>query len=138
MNTTTSITAATRTVLVVALCGYAVYATAQEQKTRADVGAELDAARAIGELHAFTGEDSGSFWLAQQPQLSTLARHAVRAEVLAARALGQLHMVAGEASGEMYVATNAPQPGLVYAGPNVGEKRPAVEQLYAVQAKLWT
>lgn len=52
----------------------------QSLNSRADVQADLKAARASGELAAMTAEDSGSAYMAQAVRLS--ARHAV---VLAAR-----------------------------------------------------
>ncbi len=122
MTTTTPFA---RIFLLAALCGATAAATAAAAPTRADVRAELDAARASGELYAFTGEDSGSFWLAQQAQPSTLARKTVRAEVLAARALGLLDLMTGEDSGSVHLARQLHQPGLIYAGPNHGAQRHA-------------
>ena len=40
-------------------------------RSRAEVKSEVLAARASGELNAFVGEDSGSFYLSRQPRTST-------------------------------------------------------------------
>jgi len=69
-----------------ALSGLTTQAMADQDTptTREQVLAELEAARASGELHAMVGEDSGSFWLARQPNRSTLTRAQVKAELVAA------------------------------------------------------
>jgi hypothetical protein len=121
----TTTTCFARIFMLAALCGATAAGTAAASPTRADVRAELDAARASGELYAFTGEDSGSFWLARQVRPSTLTRQAVRAEVLAARALGLLDLMTGEDSGSVHLARESRQPGLIYAGPNQGAQRHA-------------
>jgi len=65
--------------------------------TRAQVIAEVHAARASGELYAMGAEDSGSFWMSQQPWRSTLTREQVRAELAAACADGAcMAMTEGE------------------------------------------
>ncbi|MDP2004172.1 MAG: DUF4148 domain-containing protein [Rubrivivax sp.] len=73
-------------------------------KTRAEVTAELDAARASGELGAMTGEDSGSFHRSRQPFTSALSRAQVLAELAAARRSGELAAMTGEDSGSAYAA----------------------------------
>ena len=52
-------------------------------KSRADVVTELNAARSSGELAAWVGEDSGSFYLSRQGGVSTLSRRQVLADVIA-------------------------------------------------------
>ena len=52
------------------------------QKSRAELQAEVRAARASGELNAFVGEDSGSFYLARQAakqRRAAAAAHVARA-----------------------------------------------------------
>ena len=73
-------------------------------RTRADVVAELHAARASGELAMLNGEDSGSFQLAALRQAGTRTRAEVRAEVLAARQSGELDAMTGEDSGSFHLA----------------------------------
>ena len=46
-------------------------------KSRADVKAEVLAARRSGELNAFVGEDSGSFYLSRQATKQARAAHGV-------------------------------------------------------------
>ncbi len=99
------------------------HADEETPRTRAEVIAELDAARSSGEQDALLGEDSGSAWLAQQGQQaqpSRLTRQAVLAQVHAALARGDLYALIGEDSGSMFLSTPAAYGGLIYAGPNVG------------------
>lgn len=127
MNTLNSFNAprpaqtACQSLLLAALCSASALVLAQEPLTRAEVISALNAARASGELLAFTQEDSGSFWMAQQPRTSTLTRKAVRAAVLDARSQSQLSALTGEDCGSFAMGRQAPQPALIYAGPNVGE-----------------
>jgi hypothetical protein len=75
--------------------------------SRAQVVAELDAARAAGQLGIMTGEDSGSFYLARQSTPSGVARADVIAETTAAVAAGQLGAMTGEDSGSFYLASHS-------------------------------
>lgn len=107
----------------VALSGSAIglaHADEETPRTRAEVIAELDAARSSGEQHALLGEDSGSAWLAQQAQPSQITRQSVLSQVHEARARGDLYALIGEDSGSMFLSTSAAYGGLIYAGPNVG------------------
>ncbi|HRD98333.1 MAG TPA: DUF4148 domain-containing protein [Rubrivivax sp.] len=96
------------------------HADEETPRSRAEVIAELDAARSSGQQPALLGEDSGSAWFAQQAQASRLTREVVLAQVHAAQARGDLHALIGEDSGSMFLSTPAAYPGLIYAGPNVG------------------
>ncbi|MBL8312342.1 MAG: DUF4148 domain-containing protein [Rubrivivax sp.] len=96
------------------------HADEETPRSRAEVIAELDAARSSGQQPALLGEDSGSAWLAQQAQASRLTREVVLAQVHAAQARGDLHALIGEDSGSVFLSTPAAYPGLIYAGPNVG------------------
>ncbi len=74
-------------------------------RSRAEVVAELVAARSSGELGAMDGEDSGSFHLARQVQISTLTRAEVRAAMVASRRgveAAVLHSEAGYAIEQPY------------------------------------
>jgi hypothetical protein len=75
-------------------------------RTRAEVVAELHAARANGELTQ--GEDSGSFHLSRQVWASGKTRAEVQAEVLAARQSGEMQALSGEDSGSFYFARLLP------------------------------
>jgi len=76
--------------------------------TRAQVIAELHAARASGELYAMGAEDSGSFWMSQQPWHSTITRAQVRAELAAACSDGAcMAMTEGEAVPRFHAAAAA-------------------------------
>jgi hypothetical protein len=75
--------------------------------SRAQVVAELDAARSAGLLGITSGEDSGSFYLARQSMPSGVTRADVVAETQAARAAGQMGVLAGEDSGSFYLASHA-------------------------------
>jgi len=78
-------------------------------RSRAEVIAELDAARRDGSLQAFGGEDSGASWLSAQLRTpSLLTRAQVRAEVLAARQRGELDATSGEDSGSFHFARHQP------------------------------
>lgn len=96
------------------------HADEETPRSRAEVIAELDAARSSGQQPALLGEDGGSAWLAQQAQASRLTREVVLAQVHAAQARGDLHALIGEDSGSVFLSTPAAYPGLIYAGPNVG------------------
>lgn len=77
---------------------------AASSRPRADVQAELAAARARGDAAAMVGEDSGSFALARVAPTSGLSRADVRAEVMRARANGELGAMTGEDSGSFHMA----------------------------------
>lgn len=79
-------------------------------RTRADVVAEVHAARSSGQLALASAEDSGSFELARQAGVAGKTRADVRAEVLAARANGELEAMSSEDSGSFHFARNAPGP----------------------------
>jgi hypothetical protein len=72
--------------------------------TRAEVQAQVLAARANGTLKAFNGSDSGSFYLARQPRQSNTTRETVLAEMNAARASGELAAIQSEDSGSAFYA----------------------------------
>lgn len=133
--------------------------------TRAQVIADLNAARASGELAAMAGEDSGSFWLAQRigrpaqtrqqvvaeavlsrgtghcttltgedsgsmclaslPFTSQRTRADVLAEVIDARQQGVLYALVGEDSGSAHLSRRGTTAPVIYAGPNVGDRREA-------------
>lgn len=85
--------------------------------SRAQVIAELQAARASGELGAMTAEDSGSARLTAALTGPGLTRAEVIAEVIAARARGELDALFGEDSGSMHLAQRQPAaPPVIYAG----------------------
>lgn len=88
------------------------------ERTRAEVIAELDAARSGGELGVLLGEDSGSFHLASQPMAWTRTRAEVRAEAVATRKNGESTMYLGEDSGSFYLMRMAQRQEAVpaYAG----------------------
>lgn len=93
--------------MTAAMAVWAVAAQAQDEGTRSrtEVVAELNAARAAGELGAYEGEDSGSFRLsATGGRASATTRAAVRSEMLAARAAGGLYSMHGEDSGAALLA----------------------------------
>lgn len=73
-------------------------------RTRAEVLAELHAARASGSLAQAHAEDGGSFHLARQAWTSTRTRAEVMAEVLAAHRNGVAEVMTGEDSGSFYLA----------------------------------
>ena len=106
-------------------------ATADESagpNSRADVVAELNAARSSGELAALAGEDSGSFYLARRAGHNTLSRQQVLADVIAARRSGNLGWMYGEDSGSFVLGGTPAAAGALYAGPNPGDnadERPA-------------
>jgi adenine-specific DNA methylase len=52
----------------------------RSEKVRTDVKSEVLAARRTGELNAFVGEDSGSFWLARQAAAQQRVRRNLTAE----------------------------------------------------------
>jgi hypothetical protein len=107
MNTFRQIALATFATL-----GLAGLVHADAGRSRADVIAETEAARAAGTLGACDGEDSGSFRLSAGQPASVLAREQVRAEVLAARAAGELGALDGEDGGSFRQAEAQP-PSLV-------------------------
>ena len=110
----TSIVAA----LAVLAGGAAMAADAEEPISRAQVDAELDAARAAGTIAEFVGEDSGDHHLAQQRWVSTRSRADVPAELGAARRSGALAAMTGEDSGAHHLAQHVAQPQTLYVGPN--------------------
>jgi hypothetical protein len=69
------------------------------ERSRAEVVAELHAARAAGLLGVMDGEDSGSFHLSRHPVASTLTRAEVRAAMLTARHSGETAALTGELAG---------------------------------------
>lgn len=73
-------------------------------RTRAEVVAELHAARASGSMAQAHAEDGGSFQLARQAWASGRTRAEVHAEVLAARRSGETAAMTGEDSGSAYLA----------------------------------
>ena len=75
-------------------------------RIRAEVVAERDAAIRSGEIHAMTGEDSGSHLLEHKRPVIWLSRAQVRAEVLAAMREGVLDVMHGEDSGSTYLSRN--------------------------------
>lgn len=83
-------------------------ADSAEPRSRADVLAELNAARADGTLSAMVGEDSGSFRLSQRQQPSTTTRAQVIAELHAARSSGETASLVGEDSGSFLLARAEP------------------------------
>jgi hypothetical protein len=85
---------------------YPPYEPWTSTSTRAEVRAEMFAARERGEIAAATGEDSGSAYLMAQLQSkpSTLTRAQVRAEMFAARERGEIEAFNGEDSGSAYLA----------------------------------
>lgn len=118
MNKLTILSAALATTL--AGIGLAHADEEETPRSRAEVIAELDAARTSGELEALLGEDSGAAWLARQAQPSSLTRQQVRADVQAAQTRGELTVLIGEDSGSVFLALPGHSDGLIYAGPNVG------------------
>jgi hypothetical protein len=80
------------------------YTPMTSTRTRAEVVAELHAARASGLLAQLHAEDGGSFALARQAFVPGKTRAEVRAEVLAARASGELAAMSGEDSGSFHLA----------------------------------
>jgi hypothetical protein len=77
---------------------------AASTRSRAEVVAELRAARSSGQMAQAHGEDSGSFQLARQAWVPGKTRAEVRAEVLAARGRGELSAMSGEDSGSFHLA----------------------------------
>ena len=77
-------------------------------KTRAEVRAEMFAARASGETAAVTSEDSGATYLARLEPVIRLSRAQVVAEMFAARERGEIDAINGEDSGSTYLAKRAP------------------------------
>ena len=71
--------------------------------SRADVVAEVLAARAAGTLGVLVGEDSGSFHFAAEVSPGR-TRAEVRAQLVAARESGELDAYTGEDSGSFYLA----------------------------------
>lgn len=66
------------------------------------------------------GEDSGSFYLSQQPWASTRTRAEVHQEVLAAQHSGGAHVLCGEDSGSFHLSRFTRGGAEPYAGPEVG------------------
>lgn len=96
-------------------------------KSRQQVVAEMDQARASDSLHAFHGEDSGAFHLARIAPAGSLARTEVQDQVRAARSSGELNALTGEDSGSSYQAQAwARGAASTYAGPSGGDASPAL------------
>jgi hypothetical protein len=96
------------TVTFAALCAFgSACADAGSPRTRADVVAEVHAARTAGTLGVLHGEDSGSFHLSRQLAPSGLTRDEVRAQVAAARAAGELGAMNAEDGGSHFLALHA-------------------------------
>lgn len=72
--------------------------------TRQQVVAELEQARTAGTLHAFIGEDSGSFHLSRTAATGGAPRAQVLAALRDARADGTLGAMSGEDSGSFHLA----------------------------------
>lgn len=105
MSKFTIITAALATTFAIG----AAMAAEPGPRSRAEVRAELDQARAQGELGVLFGEDSGSFHLSRRAARSTLTRDEVRAELARAVASGEAAALASEDSGSAYLAMNTPR-----------------------------
>lgn len=88
----------TLSLLAATLCAGAglSHAADETMAARTAVVAELQVARASGELAAMVGEDSGSFWLARQAPRSTVSRQEVVAALLDAKANGPCATMDGE------------------------------------------
>ena len=102
-------------------CISASTAYAEEEEVvipRSQVIAELDAARASGELNALIGEDSGSAYLVALPYTSSLSREQVMAELHRARDEGEPMAWIGEDSGSVLLSRRMDERGTLYAGPN--------------------
>ncbi len=82
---------------------YPPYEPWTSTSTRAEVRAEMFAARERGEMAAIAGE-AGTAYLAQAHTPSTLTRAQVRAEMFAARQRGEIEAFSGEDSGSFYLA----------------------------------
>lgn len=93
-------------------------------KSRADVVAELQAARSSGELDALAGEDSGSFYLSRQRVGNSVSRQQVLANAVASHRSSQVWMH-GEDSGSFVLSGTPAAAGARYAGPDAGETQPA-------------
>jgi hypothetical protein len=95
---------------VVVVAGSALAQDTESPRTRAEVIAELAAARHSGELQAMSGEDGGSAWLQARAWRSATTR----AEVLAQRAAacGEVACAAlmAEDGGSMQMAAAAARP----------------------------
>ena len=95
------------------VCAAASLLTAQVQAyesdptTRAQVIAELNAARASGGMPALVGEDSGSAWLASQRTASTMTRRQARDDTIAACAQGRCTAMVGEDGGSWLMSMAA-------------------------------
>lgn len=92
-----------------------------EARSRANVVTELNAARSSGELAAWVGEDSGSFFLSRQGGSSMVSRGQVVADVMAARRSGGLEWMYGEDSGSFVLSGTPAAAGARYAGPDADE-----------------
>ena len=112
-----------------ATCAFQTAVQAQDAgpgKTRAEVIAELDAARASGEKAVYSAEDSGSFRLANPAPAAGRSRADVMAEMFAARASGETAALTGEDSGAAWLATKGMGPaGAVHASPDLGRTQAA-------------
>jgi hypothetical protein len=109
------------TAMLALACISASTAYAEEEEAvipRSQVIAELDAARASGELNALVGEDSGSAYLAALPYASNLNREQVMAELDRARDDGEPMALLGEDSGSFLLSRRMDKGGTLYAGPN--------------------
>lgn len=96
------------TATIAALCAFGSAAAGQDTpRSRADVVAEVQAARAAGTLGVLNGEDSGSFLLSRQDTPTGLTRDEVRAQLAAARAAGEVGAMSAEDSGSHFLALHA-------------------------------
>lgn len=98
-------------------------ADADTPRTRAEVIAELNEARASGWLTAHVAEDSGSAYLSRQLWTSRRTRAETLADLKAARASGLYAALNDEIGVEPPAAVRTPAP-LRYAGPSVGGAGP--------------
>ena len=96
------------TVSVAALCAFGgAIAGEAGERSRADVVAEMHAARASGLTDALHSEDCGSFHLSRQTATAGLTRAEVLAQLAAARASGEFAELHSEGSGSDYLTRHA-------------------------------
>lgn len=114
--------------LTIGTLGIAHATDSEAAKTRADVLAELIAARASGELAALAGEDSGSSFLSSRHGRSTRTRAQLIGELLVAQATGELGALVGEDSGSEFLRRLMPEHWTRYAGPDIGGDASEVPQ----------
>ncbi len=136
MNKLTFVTAAVAVCAAAAVVvGPAAAQALAQEKTRAEVIAELAQARSDGVMQALYGEDSGSFYLSQQPVEWTQTREAVQSATTVARHTGELMVLASECGCGMN--PSQPQPTIWQADASDGVDAPgpqgcaALSTLYA-------